>query len=547
MLDLEPYSPLAGATSRPVVLVGLPGSGKSTVARWLAERLGIDALDADEAYAERFGEPPATAIRRDGEAAFRTRESALLESLLAPPAPGGPARVIAAGGGVVEVEENRRLLAERAWVVWLRVETELAVARIVGSGDRPLLGDDPASALARLAKRRSGWYREVAKCAVDASARPEVLGALVAAGSPPLWALWSGPWPSSVGGLRAEVYLFPSRAPGEVAPVVVAPGALGELERVLDDRVRTLFVIADRHVAVDLPTSRRQVRVPLEAGEAAKSLGRCEELWRRMAAEGVQRSDAVVGLGGGTVTDLAGFVAACYHRGIDVVQAPTTVLAQADAALGGKTGVNLPEGKNLVGAFWPPSAVLSDCSTLETLPERERRSGLAEVAKHVLLGAPDGVAGAPAVFGVLASAVLKGWVVAGDEREAGSRAALNLGHTLAHALETEAAALGVDLRHGEAVSIGLAFVGRLAERLGVLPAGGAERFRAVPAALGLPVGLPTWAEPAGLLDVMARDKKASVERRFGLPFVLPTADGGVALAPGVPEVEIEAALASWWD
>jgi len=545
MVELRPLSVLDGATSRPVVLVGLPGSGKTTVAAWLGEHLGVEALDADEVFTRRVGSSPAEVLRRDGERAFRRVESSILSELVSEARPSGHPRVVAAGGGVVEVEANRHLLREQAWVVWLRASPEVASARIDDPRSRPLLGEDAAEGLERLLHRRLGWYEEVAKVVVDQDGALEAAGALVAAGSPPLWRSWRAPWPSSTADLAAEVRLFPAPRGAGCSPVLVGPGALDSLDDVLDPSVRTLFVVSDRNVPLECRSDRRIVGMALSGGEPAKSLSVCTQVWRRMVTEGIQRHDAVVGLGGGTITDLAGFVAACYHRGIHVVQAPTTVLAQADAALGGKTGVNLPEGKNLVGAFWPPVAVLADTAALRTLPEREHRAGLAEVAKHVLLGAPEGAASAPAEIAVLSSAVLKGWVVAGDEQESSNRASLNLGHTLAHALETQAAACEIDLRHGEAVAIGLAFVGRLAERLGTLPLGGAERFRAVPASLGLPVALPEWAEPKGLLDLMARDKKASVERQAGLAFVLPTADGGVALAPAVPEVEVEGALAEW--
>jgi 3-dehydroquinate synthase len=270
----------------------------------------------------------------------------------------------------------------------------------------------------------------------------------------------------------------------------------------------------------------------LDEGEQAKSLTMVEFLCRSFAAQGLLRDDVVIAVGGGVVGDTAGFAAAVYHRGVDVVQVPTTLLAQVDAAIGGKTGVNVPEGKNLVGAFHQPLAVLADVSVLTSLPEREYRSGLGEVAKYALIEpALLGTAGTavllrertddivdrePTVLTDLVArcATIKAHVVTADEHErTGLRATLNYGHTLAHALETVS---GYDLYHGEAVAIGLVFAGHLSGALERIDAEQVERHRDLVTSLGLPAAVFEKVRAEDLLVVMARDKKA----RGGLSFVL---------------------------
>ena len=275
----------------------------------------------------------------------------------------------------------------------------------------------------------------------------------------------------------------------------------------------------------------------LPAGEAAKSLASVEELCRGFARMNLTRSDVVVAVGGGVVTDTAGFAAASWHRGTPVIHIPTTLLAQVDAAIGGKTGVNLPEGKNLVGAFWQPAAVLCDTDLLKSLPEREWRSGLGEVVKCDLLGAGS-LAGAAPEEMVAACARLKAEIVASDEREgAGRRDLLNYGHTLAHALET---AGGYDLRHGEAVVIGLAFAAHLARHLGRITEARVGEIRRTIDAYGLPLEPPVGLELDETVDLMQRDKKAQTD---GLRFVL---DGPNGVETAVVETaEVRTALAEF--
>jgi 3-dehydroquinate synthase len=334
-------------------------------------------------------------------------------------------------------------------------------------------------------------------------------------------------------------------AVGPPYDVVVGHGALADVASVVGDRRKVAVVsqagVADFHapaLTAALHAAGAATDVFLIGdGEDAKTLGTVETLCSQLAAWGLLRGDAIVALGGGVVGDTAGLTAALYHRGVAIVQAPTTLLGMVDAAIGGKTAVNLPEGKNLVGAFHQPIAVLADVATLATLPPREYRSGLGEVAKYALM--PEGgdvarivAASSHKIVGrdpevltelVTACAAIKARVVASDpEERTGARVALNYGHTLAHALET---AGGYELLHGEAVAIGLVFAGALAGALERVDADAVDRHRAVVDALGLPTSVPGEMEASALLDVMRRDKKSV----GGLTFVLPGADGGTML------------------
>lgn len=325
-------------------------------------------------------------------------------------------------------------------------------------------------------------------------------------------------------------------------PVLVGNGARHRLSEVVPRGCTKAAIVTQQAVGVEADTGVEQQTFVIGPGEEAKSLSTVEELCQGFARFGLTRADLVVGVGGGVVTDVAGFAAAVYHRGVAVVHVATTLLGQVDAAIGGKTGVNLPEGKNLVGAFWQPSAVVCDTEVLATLPRREYRSGLGEMAKYAFLGAPD-LAQLDLDEAVARCVELKAGFVAGDEREAvgaggaegGGRALLNYGHTLAHALETTG---HYDLRHGEAVAIGLVFAARLARHLGRVGDDRVAEHDKVVAAYDLPSRLPPGADPAALVEVMGRDKKVT---GGGLTFVL---DGprGLEVVRGVAAGDVLATL-----
>ena len=318
--------------------------------------------------------------------------------------------------------------------------------------------------------------------------------------------------------------------------VVIGHGAAGELPELLPAGARRVALVTQASVpfTVDLGADVDVAVFEVGDGEQRKTLATVEELARGFARAGITRHDVVVGVGGGMVTDVAGFVAATWHRGIPVVHVATTLLAMVDAAIGGKTGVNLPEGKNLVGAFWQPAGVICDLDALATLPERERRSGDGEMAKyHFLTG--DDLAGMELTDRVARCVEIKAAVVAADEREGGRRAVLNYGHTLAHALEI---ATGHAMTHGEAVGVGLVFAAELAHRLGRIGAARVEEHRAVVGGTyGLGTDVPGGVDRVELIALMERDKKAL----DGLTFVL---DGpaGVEVV-GVAVDDVRACLA----
>jgi 5-deoxy-5-amino-3-dehydroquinate synthase len=313
--------------------------------------------------------------------------------------------------------------------------------------------------------------------------------------------------------------------------VVVGAGARHLLAPTISESVpsaRRAAVVTQAVIPVEVDPGVPFDVFMIPDGEGAKSLAVVEDLCRDFARTGISRADVVIAVGGGVVTDVAGFAAASFHRGTAYVNVATTLLGQVDAAIGGKTGVNLPEGKNLVGAFWQPRAVLCDTEVLATLPPREWASGGGEMAKYAFLQPAGGSVRSTKpdaswldldlVDQVAESVAIKAEVVAADEREGDRRMILNYGHTLAHALE--AAAFGPDrdgdLRHGEAVAIGLVFAALLARRLGRIDDARVELHRKVIGAFDLSGDLPAGADPKELVTFMARDKKAHHDLTFVL-------------------------------
>jgi 5-deoxy-5-amino-3-dehydroquinate synthase len=327
-------------------------------------------------------------------------------------------------------------------------------------------------------------------------------------------------------------------------PVLVGAGARHEVARFVPPTARSAAVVTQESIVDAGWLDGLDPGVPFEVciigdGEDAKTMATVESLARRFTSAALSRADVVVAVGGGLVTDVAGFTASCYHRGTAYVNVATSLLAQVDAAIGGKTGVNLPEGKNLVGAFWQPNAVLCDTETLSSLPPREWACGRGEMAKYAFLGdAPS--ADQPIDEQVARCAGIKAAVVGEDEREGGRRIILNYGHTLAHALEAAGLAEHPDwdLRHGEAVAIGLVFAALLAQRLGRIDEVRVAEHRTIIGSFDLPSDLPPDADAEELVTFMGRDKKAQQD----LTFVL---DGpnGVEAVRGVAAADVVATLA----
>jgi shikimate kinase/3-dehydroquinate synthase len=533
-----------------IVLVGMPGAGKTSVGRRLAQRLGLPFKDADTEIEAAAGQPVTEIFARYGEPHFREGERRVIARLL-----DGPPVVLATGGGAFNDPQTRAAIRTAgAAAVWLRATLPTLLGRVAGRTTRPMfINADPVEVLTRLMHARHPFYAEadlVTDC-LDTDT-PDITAEKVAAAL----AGWQPParLPVALAGRGYEVLVgdhLLARAGALMAPVL--PGR--RVAIVTDNSVGPLHLATLRGGLEDAGFEiRATVAVP--PGEASKSFPQLATVLEALMAAGVDRRTAVVALGGGVVGDLAGFAAASALRGLPFVQVPTTLLAQVDSSVGGKTGINLKAGKNLAGAFHQPAVVLADTGTLATLPARELRAGYAEVAKHGLLqGAlwswceahgAAAVAGDPGALrhAVLESCRLKAAVVAADEREEsaeGGRALLNLGHTFGHALEAECGYDG-SLLHGEAVAIGLGLAARLSAALGHCDAALPGRVEAHLAAVGLPArirDLPRRFTVEALMGRMRKDKKV---RDGALRFVLLRAPGEAFTAADVPATTVEALL-----
>ncbi|MEO7555465.1 MAG: bifunctional shikimate kinase/3-dehydroquinate synthase [Acidimicrobiales bacterium] len=517
-----------------VVLVGLMGVGKTTVGRRVGRLLDRDFVDADAALEAREGRTVRDLFTLEGEGALRAVETEVLAQLLAHDEP----QVIAAGGGVVVTPANRKLLgAAGVCVVWLHGDAQFLASRATRKDSRPLLdGDDAAATLERLATEREPWYREVADIVVDVQAAYEghakpkakdrIAGEVAARVHE-----------REVDAARPGLHTITVPLGDRAYDVIVGPGARRVLSDVLPVRARRAAVVTQERIGFDVDPGIEHQVFTLPDGEEGKALSNVEDLCRAWSRWGLTRDDVVVAVGGGVVTDVAGFAAAVHLRGLPVVNVSTTLLGMVDAAIGGKTGVNLPEGKNLVGAFWQPAAVLCDTDALATLAPRELRSGWGEVAKYHFLTDAD-LDAMDDVERIAACVRIKANVVAADEREGGRRALLNYGHTLAHALETVGE---YDLRHGEAVGIGLVFAAALAHRYDRIDLARVHEHLRIVRGYGLPTALPDGIDIDELLAVIARDKKAV----DGITFVLDSTGVGLEVVAGLPEGDVRDALVAF--
>ena len=327
------------------------------------------------------------------------------------------------------------------------------------------------------------------------------------------------------------------RLPGREYPVLIGQGAVNDIAQFLPTTARKAVIITQSGIPANLALPIESKTVIIGQGESTKSLATIESLSQEFADMGITRNDVIIGVGGGMVTDIAGFAASTWHRGTPVVHVATSLLAMVDAAIGGKTGVNLPQGKNLVGAFWQPSAVFCDLDSLATLPERELRCGLGEVAKYHFLTGDDLLA--MSLDERVARCVgIKGSFVEQDERESGKRAFLNYGHTLAHALETVG---NHQLAHGEAVAIGLIFAARLARALGRIDDARVDYHELVVGqTYSLQTRMPAGLDIDALLAAMARDKKAL----NGLTFILDSPQG-LEIVAGISAEVVRSELVSF--
>jgi len=517
-----------------IVVTGFMGTGKTAVGREVARWLGRPFVDMDAEIEARAGKSIPRIFAEDGEAAFRRMEAALCEELSAQ-----NGLVIATGGGALVDPTNRALMMGSGTVVCLTCDVDEILRRVSDNLDRPLLDvADPHAEIVRLLEARREAYAAI-PWQIDTTGLPiEEIAERVAA--------------------LADVITLSVHYPGGEYSIHIGDGLLAHVGGALraagvpeGGRVAVVSnpVVAPLYGARVGEALRSAGLQPFACtipdGEQHKTLATVASLYEQFLAGGLDRSGTVLSLGGGVTGDVAGFAAATFMRGVRFIQVPTTLLAMVDASVGGKTGVDLPQGKNLVGAFKQPELVVIDPTVLATLPSEEFRSGMAEVIKHGVIGDQD-------LFAELETTTrntqhvirntqiaralrVKIAIVEEDPYERGRRAVLNLGHTVGHGLEQSS---GFSLRHGEAVSIGMVAAARIAVELGYAAPALADRIEAVLSAWGLPVRCPSI-EADAIREAMAHDKKRRGRR---LRWVLPRAIGQVEMVEDVPQETVKSVL-----
>ena len=520
---------------RHIVLTGFMGTGKSTVGRLLAGRLGRGFVDTDALIEARCGRTIPDLFAEKGEVAFRAWESAVAQELAQE-----TGLVIATGGGMMLNEANAAALSHESLVICLMANPATILARVQAlPGQRPLLDiPDPLTRIQTLLNQRAAVYNRYWQ--VDTTNRTvtqvveAIMSHLVEANA-------------AVPGQLSPL-LLPVAYPGGQYAVQVGAGLLAQVRSLADSRGR-IIVVTDEHVgpahAQKLGDAAAIITVP--AGEQHKNLDTVRFLYDQFLAAGLDRQGTVVALGGGVVGDMAGFAAATFMRGVNFVQCPTTILSMVDASVGGKVGVDLPQGKNLVGAFKQLQAVIADLDTLTTLPLAEFRGGLAELIKHGFLARPDLLtrlvsrplahwrepASLPDLQQLLFDAIaVKRDVVERDPFEQGERAHLNLGHTFGHAIEQ---ASGYRVSHGEGVAMGLVAAANLSHHLGHCSPDLPRQIEQILTHVGLPTRIPADLSPEAILQAMTHDKKKSAGQ---LRFVLLHEPGKPFIQANIPEATI---------
>ena len=559
---------VAALGRRAIVLVGLMGSGKSAIGRRLAQKLGLEFVDSDAEIERAAGLTIPEIFARYGESYFRDGERRVMTRLLA----GGP-KIIATGGGAFMHEETRAKVREFGVSIWLKADLEVLWRRVRKRNHRPLLQNaDPEAMLKQLMEERAPIYAQ-ADIAVISREGPhdsvveDILASLEALFFPPLLSPPTGDSmtsstqiPAGVAervrvdlGTRSYDILIGEDLIGEAGTHMakLAPGAAAAI--VTDENV------ARHHLAgLEAGLAAAAIRhrsIVVAPGEGSKSYASFERVCDAIIGARFERGDCVLALGGGVVGDLAGFAAASVRRGMRLIQVPTSLLAQVDSSVGGKTGINSPHGKNLIGAFHQPILVLADTGCLATLPAREFRAGYAEIVKYGLIrdlaffewleaNRSEIFFGGPARTRAIAkSCAAKAAIVAADEYELGERALLNLGHTFAHAFERITHYDGQSLVHGEAVAIGMACAFRFSARRGLASEAEAARVEAHLGAAGLPTRIRDirgWdADPAAVVEAMLQDKKV---RRGVLTFILARGIGRCFVARNVEADEVRTFL-----
>ncbi|MBK9780114.1 MAG: 3-dehydroquinate synthase [Anaerolineales bacterium] len=477
-----------------IFLYGPSGSGKSTIGKQLASDLKLPFIDSDQVIEVNAGISIPEIVEAEGMPKVRDLETEALRQIV-----NGSESVIALGGGALLREENRALVEKNGKVILLKAELSTLMDRLdKDPNKRPLLAGDLKAKLTVYLEGRAEHYASFSlQIAVDEKSVDQISRqAQVLAGRHHLSAM--GEYDVVVGSVF--------NVPNLQNPIIVTDENVAKHHL---EKIQTLF-------------NAKSVIVP--AGEEHKNLETVSRLWKAFLENGLDRKSTVIALGGGVIGDMTGFAASTYMRGIDWIGIPTTLLSMVDASVGGKTGFDLPEGKNLIGSFYPPKLVIADPSLLLTLPERELRSGMAEVVKHGIISDPDLFAmcqqGMDWVKANLEEVVKRAMavkikVIEEDPYEKGIRAALNLGHTVGHAVELVSK---FELRHGEAIAIGTAAEARYAARVGLASQGTVEAIESTFSKLGLPIQIPSEMPREKIIQAMRVDKKKNAKAiRFALP------------------------------
>jgi shikimate kinase/3-dehydroquinate synthase len=546
----------AALGGRSVVLVGMMGAGKTSVGKRLAAKLGLPFVDADAEIEAGAQLTISEIFERFGELYFREGERKVIARLLN----GGPL-VLATGGGAFMNPTTRDNIAKRGVSIWLKPSFDILLARVRKKSNRPLLKTaDPEQTLRRLLEERTPTYA-LADFTIESldGSHDAVVEAILRRLDA---ALGEDGGPDQEARRKVEVPLG-----ARAYSILIGPGILEEAGTeiariapgvhcaiVTDARVAPLYL--DRLTASLHQAGLRSTPIVCPPGESTKGYAEFARVCDALIEARIERRDVVIALGGGVIGDLAGFCAASLRRGVRLVQVPTTLLAQVDSSVGGKTGINSRFGKNLIGAFHQPSLVLADTICLDTLRERDFRAGYAEVVKYGLIGDRGffeflesnwrgAFAGGPARAEAIAvSCAAKARVVAADETERGERALLNLGHTFGHALESLTGYDSARLVHGEGVAIGMVSAFRFSRDLGLCSGQDATRVEAHLKAVGLPTrmrDIPGFdASPGEVLTAMRQDKKVE---RGRLTFILARGIGESFVARDLEEASVSAFLA----
>ncbi len=492
-----------------IYIYGPPGAGKTTVGKVLAENLGLPSLDLDHEIEATAGRTIAQIMESGGEQAFRELETAALREVSSK-----QAGVISLGGGALLRAANRACVESSGRVVVLEADLPILAERL-GCDDekRPLIAGDMKQKLARLLKEREAHYKSFDIRIANSAESPEGMAHKI----------------------QSKLGWFHVATGGDQYDIIIDHGSLERAGEMIKERgiKGPLVIVTDSNVgplyseklqaALDIAQVRSEV-VAIPAGEKHKTLETVVRLWDEFIEMGLDRKSCVVALGGGVTGDLSGFAASTYMRGIDWVGMPTTLLAMADSSVGGKTGFDLPSGKNLIGSFHSPRLVITDPAVLTTLPEEEFRAGLSEVVKHGVISdetlfsmCSEGIESVSSNLDeiVKRAVAVKVQYIRDDPFEQGRRAALNFGHTVGHAVELVS---GFHLRHGEAVAIGMVAEARLAERLTLAQTGLSQEISATLIRLGLPTELPPGMPRDEMIGAMQMDKKKRAGKvRFALP------------------------------